>query len=140
MGKQSTGKSYMLNQLSGSCFDTSGGRCTDGVWMTVCDLDSVAWDTLAAACGRAKAESACTTQATQNRRRCEASLTWFLPGLGCGSTQKSHMLRHASKVLRHQWLACVHDTVTAVTVWVTKLVGAMIVWIAVNIGFAPGNR
>jgi len=33
-----------------------------------------------------------------------------------------------------------HDTVTAVTVWVTKLVGAMIVWIAVNIGFAPGNR
>ncbi|CAK9059552.1 unnamed protein product [Durusdinium trenchii] len=35
MGKQSTGKSYMLNHLAGTSFDTSGGRCTDGVWMTV---------------------------------------------------------------------------------------------------------
>lgn len=25
----------MLNHLSGSLFDTSGDRCTDGVWMTV---------------------------------------------------------------------------------------------------------
>ena len=44
MGKQSTGKSYMLNHLSGSCFDdTSGGRCTDGVWMTV---EGTAWKEL----------------------------------------------------------------------------------------------
>ncbi|KAL3686193.1 hypothetical protein R1sor_004215 [Riccia sorocarpa] len=33
MGKQSTG--YLLNHLSGSLLDVSGGRCTDGVWMTV---------------------------------------------------------------------------------------------------------
>eukprot|EP00005_Dracoamoeba_jomungandri_P004059 CAMPEP_0174252206 /NCGR_PEP_ID=MMETSP0439-20130205/1777_1 /TAXON_ID=0 /ORGANISM="Stereomyxa ramosa, Strain Chinc5" /LENGTH=2184 /DNA_ID=CAMNT_0015332715 /DNA_START=325 /DNA_END=6879 /DNA_ORIENTATION=- len=35
MGKQSSGKSYMLNHLTGSLFDISGGRCTDGVWMTL---------------------------------------------------------------------------------------------------------
>ena len=35
MGKQSTGKSYMLNHLTGSLFDIAGGRCTDGVWLTV---------------------------------------------------------------------------------------------------------
>jgi hypothetical protein len=35
MGKQSSGKSYLLNHLSGSLFDVAGGRCTDGVWMTV---------------------------------------------------------------------------------------------------------
>mmetsp|Transcript_22245 Transcript_22245/g.37245 ORF Transcript_22245/g.37245 Transcript_22245/m.37245 type:complete len:1360 (-) Transcript_22245:841-4920(-) len=35
MGKQSTGKSYLLNHLAGSLFDISGGRCTDGVWLTV---------------------------------------------------------------------------------------------------------
>eukprot|EP00397_Hematodinium_sp_SG-2012_P000532 GEMP01000533.1.p1 GENE.GEMP01000533.1~~GEMP01000533.1.p1 ORF type:complete len:2197 (-),score=481.84 GEMP01000533.1:22-6612(-) len=35
MGKQSTGKSSMLNQLVGTCFDVSGARCTDGVWMSV---------------------------------------------------------------------------------------------------------
>ena len=35
MGKQSTGKSYALNHLFGSKFDTSGARCTDGAWMTV---------------------------------------------------------------------------------------------------------
>lgn len=35
MGKQSTGKSYLLNHLSGSLLDVAGGRCTDGVWMTV---------------------------------------------------------------------------------------------------------
>ena len=35
MGKQSTGKSYMLNHLTGSLFDISGDRCTDGVWLTV---------------------------------------------------------------------------------------------------------
>eukprot|EP01083_Nonionella_stella_P236225 829876_1 len=30
MGKQSTGKSYLLNHLFGTKFDISGGRCTDG--------------------------------------------------------------------------------------------------------------
>eukprot|EP00753_Platysulcus_tardus_P001044 PLAT10991.1.p1 GENE.PLAT10991.1~~PLAT10991.1.p1 ORF type:complete len:2165 (-),score=254.05 PLAT10991.1:298-6390(-) len=33
MGKQSTGKSYTLNHLTGSLFNIAGGRCTDGVWM-----------------------------------------------------------------------------------------------------------
>ncbi|XP_059065183.1 uncharacterized protein LOC131038022 isoform X2 [Cryptomeria japonica] len=35
MGKQSSGKSYLLNHLSGSLLDVAGGRCTDGVWMTI---------------------------------------------------------------------------------------------------------
>ena len=35
MGKQSSGKSYLLNHLAGSLLSVSGGRCTDGVWMTV---------------------------------------------------------------------------------------------------------
>ena len=35
MGKQSTGKSYLLNHLVGSSFNISGTRCTDGCWMTV---------------------------------------------------------------------------------------------------------
>lgn len=35
MGKQSSGKSYLLNHLSGSLLNISGGRCTDGVWMTM---------------------------------------------------------------------------------------------------------
>ncbi|ETO15116.1 hypothetical protein RFI_22247 [Reticulomyxa filosa] len=34
MGKQSTGKSYMLNHFLGCKFDISGARCTDGVWLT----------------------------------------------------------------------------------------------------------
>ena len=34
MGAQSTGKSYQLNHLGGCLFDASGGRCTDGIWMT----------------------------------------------------------------------------------------------------------
>jgi uncharacterized protein YegL len=35
MGKQSTGKSYTLNHLTGTMFDISGGRCTDGCWMSL---------------------------------------------------------------------------------------------------------
>ncbi|EQC38123.1 hypothetical protein SDRG_04553 [Saprolegnia diclina VS20] len=35
MGKQSTGKSYFLNHLTGSSFAISGARCTDGVWLTL---------------------------------------------------------------------------------------------------------
>ena len=32
-GKVSTGKSYFLNHLAGAHFDTSGWRCTEGIWM-----------------------------------------------------------------------------------------------------------
>ena len=39
MGKQSTGKSYMLNHLFGTKFDISGGRCTDGAWLSARILD-----------------------------------------------------------------------------------------------------
>eukprot|EP01084_Bolivina_argentea_P024956 46450_1 len=41
MGKQSTGKSYMLNHLFGTKFDVSGQRCTDGVWLTARIVDDV---------------------------------------------------------------------------------------------------
>ena len=35
MGKQSTGKSFTLNHLTGLSFNISGARCTDGCWMSV---------------------------------------------------------------------------------------------------------
>ncbi|CEG45844.1 hypothetical protein F443_03135 [Plasmopara halstedii] len=35
MGKQSTGKSYFLNHLTGSSFAIAGNRCTHGAWMTL---------------------------------------------------------------------------------------------------------
>ena len=35
MGKQSSGKSYLLNHLVGTSFNIAGTRCTDGCWMTV---------------------------------------------------------------------------------------------------------
>uniref|UniRef100_A0A7S4GLK9 VWFA domain-containing protein n=1 Tax=Oxyrrhis marina TaxID=2969 RepID=A0A7S4GLK9_OXYMA len=35
MGKQSTGKSFLLNHFLGTAFDVSGDRCTDGVWLSV---------------------------------------------------------------------------------------------------------
>ena len=35
MGKQSSGEYYLLNHLSGYLLDVAGGRCTDGVLMTV---------------------------------------------------------------------------------------------------------
>ncbi|KAH9292305.1 hypothetical protein KI387_042516, partial [Taxus chinensis] len=35
MGKQCSGKSYLLNHLSGYFLDVAGSRCTDGVWMTI---------------------------------------------------------------------------------------------------------
>ena len=34
MGKQSSGKSYLLNHLSRPLLDVAAGRCTDGLWMT----------------------------------------------------------------------------------------------------------
>lgn len=33
-GRQSVGKSYLLNHVAGAQFDIEGGRCTHGVWMT----------------------------------------------------------------------------------------------------------
>ncbi|DBA04377.1 TPA: hypothetical protein N0F65_002139 [Lagenidium giganteum] len=39
MGKQSTGKSYYLNHVTGTSFAISGQRCTDGAWLTVRVLD-----------------------------------------------------------------------------------------------------
>eukprot|EP00644_Phytophthora_capsici_P001605 jgi/Phyca11/35306/gw1.112.11.1 len=41
MGKQSTGKSYFLNHLTGSSFAIAGNRCTDGAWMTLRIVDNV---------------------------------------------------------------------------------------------------
>ena len=41
MGKQSTGKSYFLNHLTGASFAISGARCTDGAWMTLRVLGNV---------------------------------------------------------------------------------------------------
>lgn len=35
LGQQSMGKSYQLNHLGGTLFDVAGGRCTDGVWMSL---------------------------------------------------------------------------------------------------------
>eukprot|EP01083_Nonionella_stella_P313593 1126408_1 len=46
IGKQSTGKSYMLNHLFGTKFDISGGRCTDGAWLSARVVD----DTLYVIC------------------------------------------------------------------------------------------
>ena len=34
-GKQSIGKSTFLNELTGSLFDVSGKRCTEGIWMSI---------------------------------------------------------------------------------------------------------
>ena len=35
MGRQSSGKSYLLNRLTGSRFDVAAHRCTDGIWMSL---------------------------------------------------------------------------------------------------------
>eukprot|EP00118_Oscarella_pearsei_P023535 m.282814 g.282814 ORF g.282814 m.282814 type:complete len:2438 (+) comp40663_c0_seq4:515-7828(+) len=34
-GRQSAGKSFLLNHVAGAQFDISGGRCTQGIWMSV---------------------------------------------------------------------------------------------------------
>ncbi|EEY54206.1 uncharacterized protein PITG_07803 [Phytophthora infestans T30-4] len=41
MGKQSTGKSYFLNHLTGSSFAIAGNRCTDGAWMSLRIMEDV---------------------------------------------------------------------------------------------------
>lgn len=35
MGKQSSGKSYLLNRLFGTRFDVSAARCTEGIWLSL---------------------------------------------------------------------------------------------------------
>ena len=35
MGRQSSGKSYLLNRIFGTRFGVSSARCTDGVWLGV---------------------------------------------------------------------------------------------------------
>eukprot|EP00923_Selenidium_pygospionis_P013965 GHVN01024058.1.p1 GENE.GHVN01024058.1~~GHVN01024058.1.p1 ORF type:complete len:624 (-),score=53.31 GHVN01024058.1:1243-3015(-) len=40
MGKQSTGKSFWINHFTGTLFDVSGGRCTDGCWLSCALLDN----------------------------------------------------------------------------------------------------
>lgn len=40
VGKQSSGKSYMLNRLFGTRFNVAGTRCTDGIWMSMSFLKS----------------------------------------------------------------------------------------------------
>ena len=40
MGKQSSGKSYLMNQLFESRFDVASSRCTDGIWLSVSSIDS----------------------------------------------------------------------------------------------------
>ena len=37
VGRQSSGKSYVMNRLFGTRFDVSSRRCTDGIWMSVCE-------------------------------------------------------------------------------------------------------
>ena len=39
MGMQSTGKSFWLNHFAGTLFNVSGGRCTDGVWMSAVQVE-----------------------------------------------------------------------------------------------------
>ena len=36
IGRQSSGKSYLLNRLFGTRFNVAANRCTDGIWMSCC--------------------------------------------------------------------------------------------------------
>ena len=40
VGRQSGGKSYLLNRLTGSRFNVASTRCTDGIWMSLAYLDN----------------------------------------------------------------------------------------------------
>ena len=35
VGKQSGGKSYVMNRFFGTRFSVSANRCTDGIWMSL---------------------------------------------------------------------------------------------------------
>ena len=40
MGRQSLGKSYLLNRLFGTRFNVDSKRCTDGLWLSMSvDID-----------------------------------------------------------------------------------------------------
>ena len=38
VGRQSSGKSYVMNRLFGTRFNVSATRCTDGIWMSLVEL------------------------------------------------------------------------------------------------------
>ena len=40
VGKQSGGKSYVMNRLFGTRFNVAASRCTDGIWMSIVEIDS----------------------------------------------------------------------------------------------------
>jgi hypothetical protein len=39
IGRQSSGKSYLMNQIFGTRFNVSALRCTDGIWMSMAKID-----------------------------------------------------------------------------------------------------
>ncbi|CAF3431865.1 unnamed protein product [Rotaria sp. Silwood2] len=41
IGRQSTGKSYMMNRIFGTRFSVAAGRCTDGIWMNYAFVNNV---------------------------------------------------------------------------------------------------
>jgi GTPase Era involved in 16S rRNA processing len=38
VGRQSSGKSYVMNRLFGTRFNVASTRCTDGIWMSVVEM------------------------------------------------------------------------------------------------------
>ena len=40
VGKQSSGKSYVMNRFFGTRFNVAATRCTDGIWMSIVEIDS----------------------------------------------------------------------------------------------------
>jgi GTPase Era involved in 16S rRNA processing len=39
IGRQSSGKSYLLNRLFGTRFTVAASRCTDGIWASIVELE-----------------------------------------------------------------------------------------------------
>jgi hypothetical protein len=39
IGRQSSGKSYLMNKIFGTRFDVATERCTDGIWMSMAELE-----------------------------------------------------------------------------------------------------
>jgi len=40
VGKQSSGKSYVMNRFFGTRFNVAATRCTDGIWMAIVKVES----------------------------------------------------------------------------------------------------
>ena len=38
VGRQSSGKSYVMNRIFGTRFSVAAERCTDGIWMSVVEM------------------------------------------------------------------------------------------------------